>query len=103
MVAPSKRRTSTARVRISKSGQITLPAAIREQLGVSHGDQVDIVLEKSGATMIVPVKQLSAREISGQFGRAVPPGELQDALREARHSGMVRQRYTDGLKSNDPD
>lgn len=39
---------------------------------------------------------LSVEEIAGKVGRAVKPEELQDALRDARKFGNVRERYRDG-------
>lgn len=99
MVAPPIQRST--RVRISKSGQMTLPSQIREQLGVDLGDQVDIVQLKSGEIEIRPVKILSADEISGKFGKTVDPEEMKAALKEAREDGMVRQRYKDGSVFDD--
>lgn len=103
MVAPPQKLTHTTRVRISKSGQITLPVKIREQLGVTLGEQVDIILDKDGVIQIKPVRMLTAKEIAGQFGRPVTPSELQEALLEARQGGTVRAQYKGGLGSHDPD
>ena len=103
MVAPSKPKPGSTRVRISKSGQITLPAKVREQLGVGIGEQVDIVQEKDGTVTVKPVVLLTTEEIAGKFGRPVNPTELQEALQEARHFGGVRQRYRDGSIIDDID
>ena len=103
MVATSKPPRNKTRVRISKSGQITLPARIRKQLGVNVGEQVDIVEEHDGTFSVQPVHILSVEEIAGKFGRAIKPEELRDALHEARESGAVRQRYKNGSIINDLD
>lgn len=102
MVAPSHTKRIATRVRVSKSGQITLPAKVREQLGVKIGEQVDIVQETDGTVNVRPVRILSVDEIAGKFGRKVDPDELQDALQEARRFGMVRKRYR-GAADNDLD
>ena len=103
MVAPTHRLPKTTRVRISKSGQITLPAKVRQQLGVEVGEQVDIVQEKDGTVRVKPVRILSAREIAGKFGPPIDPEEMREALREARKFGSVRQRYRDGSIIDDID
>lgn len=104
MVALSKTNTPRRnRVRISKSGQVTLPARIRKQLGVGIGEQVDFVEERDGSISVKPVHILSVEEIAGKFGRPVNPEELREALREARQFGAVRQRYRDGSIIDDLD
>lgn len=103
MVAPTRKPINATRVRISKSGQITLPAKIRKQLGVSVGEQVDIVEEHDGTFSVRPVHILSVEDIAGKFGRAIQPQDLRNALQEARESGAVRQRYKDGSVIDDLD
>lgn len=101
MITTPKRKSS--RVRISKSGQVTIPAHIRAKLGVALGEQVDFVEEQDGSVTVKPARILSVKEISGKFGRPVDPEELREALREARQVGAVRQRYRDGSVVNDLD
>lgn len=103
MVAPSKPTPKHTRVRISKSGQVTIPAHIRAKLGVTLGEHVDFVEGPDGTVMVKPARILSVEEISGKFGRPVDPQELREALREARQIGAVRQRYRDGSIVNDLD
>lgn len=43
-----------------------------------------------------PARLLSVEEIAGKLGRAVKPEEQQDALRDARKFGNVRERYKNG-------
>lgn len=93
MVATSKPNTrKRTRVRISKSGQVTLPAKIRKQLGVDIGEQVDFVQEKDGTVNILPVKLLSANDLAGILGQPLPPGtDLDELIRESTHEGMDRR------------
>jgi AbrB family looped-hinge helix DNA binding protein len=37
-----------AYTRVTRKGQITLPAAIRRQLGLKEGDRIEVTLTKSG-------------------------------------------------------
>ena len=37
-----------AYTRVTRKGQITLPAAIRKQLGLKEGDRIEVTLTKSG-------------------------------------------------------
>lgn len=101
MVAPPKQKST--RVKISKSGQVTLPAHIRRLLGVKLGGQVEIVEEDDGTVRVKPVHILTVEEIAGKYGRPVDPQELQDTLQEARRFAMVRQRYRDGSVLDDLD
>ena len=103
MVATPNRAVRKTRARISKSGQVTLPARIRQKLGVDVGEVVEFIEQQDGTITVKPVRFLSVEEISGKFGRSIDPKELQEDLREAREVGMVRQRYRDGSITNDLD
>lgn len=92
---------SKSLVRISKSGQVTLPSHIRTKLGVEIGDQVEFFEQKDGTIGVKPARILSVKEIAGKFGRPVNPNDLQNALDEARHGSMIRQRYADGTLDDD--
>ena len=55
------------RATITSKGQITLPKAIRERLGLSTGDQVDFRVEDDGSITVVSVKR-SALRLHGVVG-----------------------------------
>jgi AbrB family looped-hinge helix DNA binding protein len=55
------------RATITSKGQITLPKAIRERLGLSTGDQVDFQIEDDGSITVVSVKR-SALRLHGVVG-----------------------------------
>lgn len=93
MVAPPRPTPKQTRVRISKSGQITLPARIRAKLGVDLGDFVTFSEESDGAFKIHPARQLSLEEIMAESVKW-PQGESREQeFSEARRYGMVRERY----------
>lgn len=91
MVAPSKSKRTSTRVRISKSGQITLPVKVREQLGVEIGEQVDIVRETDGTVVIEPVRHYTAAELAGTFGPRSTELDVDDLIRESVHEGIERR------------
>ena len=65
---------------ISTKGQITLPAALRRQLGIKPHDRVVVELE-NGAIVIKPAPDLFALE--GFLGPALSPVEEDNCLDEA--------------------
>ena len=96
MVAPSKTGRSSkpvkkTRVRISKSGQVTLPAQIRKKLGVESGEQVDFVEENDGTISVKPVRILSADDIAGKFGPRSGDTDLDEIVRESTRAGVERR------------
>lgn len=93
MVAPSKTSIpKKTRVRISKSGQVTLPASIRKQLGVGIGEHVDFVQGKDGTVNVRAVKLLSVDDLAGKVGQPLPSGtDLNELIRESTHEGMDRR------------
>ena len=65
---------------ISTKGQITLPAALRRQLGIKPHDRVVVGLE-NGAIVIKPAPDLF--ELEGFLGPALSPAEEDSRLGEA--------------------
>ncbi len=53
---------------ITSKGQITLPRAVREALGVHRGDQVEFVQSKEGEIQIRPLRQHPLRDLYNAFG-----------------------------------
>lgn len=93
MVATPKPTRKRTRVRISKSGQVTLPAQIRKVLGVERGDYVAFFEDHDGDITIGADPHLSLDEIMAQAVKW-PEGESREqAFADARRRGMVRERY----------
>ena len=83
-------------VRVSKSGQITLPAEIRRDLGVESGDVVTITRDAGGEVRIKQSQGLTLNEIM-EMAKPLPEGEdLEEILSDARRFGAVRERYRNG-------
>lgn len=103
MVATSKPPVNKTRVRISKSGQITLPAEIRRQLGVEVGDQIEIAQDAEGAVTIRAFAPLTISEFAGSLGP--PPGQqsLTDYLHQVDRQPMVRSIYEKSEVDDDSD
>lgn len=103
MVAQFKSGHNTIRVRISKSGQMTLPSAIRKSLGVAAGDYVNIIEEPGGKIHIEPANPLTIEELAGSLG---PPPEgktLTEYLEKIDQTPMVRSIYEGERDHNDRD
>lgn len=101
MITTSKPHVKKTRVRISKSGQITLPVKIRRQLGVEVGDQIEFVQMKDGAVHIRSIEPLLISEFAGSLGP--PPGDqtLTEYLRQSDRQPMVRSIYEDDEDGHD--
>jgi antitoxin PrlF len=67
--------------KITKGGQITLPAEAREALGVKPGDQVYIRIEKGEVRVVKPPYQL--RDLKGILPAPRPGYNVEQAVREA--------------------
>lgn len=69
---------------ITSKGQVTIPKAIRERLGVSPPDRVEFALNEDGEIVIRPV-QFSIKALRGVVP-AIPgrdPGDFEELIHEA--------------------
>lgn len=65
---------------LREKGRITLPAEIRNALGITRGDQLEIRAE-NGAVVLKPIRTVTSKEIKGILGRMkVSIEEAEDAL-----------------------
>jgi AbrB family looped-hinge helix DNA binding protein len=72
---------------ITSKGQITLPLAVRNGLGLSAGNQVDFIA-MDGSFMVVPVRS-DVTTLRGRFaGRVKKPVSI-DAMNEAIADGAA--------------
>jgi antitoxin PrlF len=70
---------------MTSKGQVTVPADIRERLGIKAGDRLDFHLADSGTLTIVPVKRRSIFEDFHEVqlpsrGRAVSRNDVDNAI-----------------------
>ncbi|MSQ59887.1 MAG: AbrB/MazE/SpoVT family DNA-binding domain-containing protein [Betaproteobacteria bacterium] len=86
---------------LTSKGQITVPQAVREQLGLHSGDKVDFVADESGGFKMIQLRK-DVTVLRGRFaGRAVRRISVQDmdgaieaeaAERLVRSTGPARRR-----------
>jgi antitoxin PrlF len=76
---------------LTSKGQITLPQAVRQALGVEAGDKIDFVAEADGGIRVVALRQ-DARRLRGRFaGRTAKPASLQ-AMADAVQAEAAARR-----------
>ena len=82
-------------VRIQEKGQVTLPAAVRKQLGLEKGDLVAVVATPEGV-LITPQEVVASKALD-EIGAILPEQglsleELIEAGRDGRDE-LVREQY----------
>ncbi len=80
-------------VKITGSGQMTLPAEVRRKLGVQSGDTVQVVMDESAVT-VEPVKW-TVDTLMGSLKPSRPIPDVEAAIREAKdeHVDRFMQKY----------
>jgi antitoxin PrlF len=73
---------------ITSKGQITLPKAVREHLGLDTGDRVDFVLAADGRFALVPIKA-SIKSLKGCIPKPKRAITL-DAMKHAIHKRAAK-------------
>jgi len=80
-------------VKITRSGQITLPAEVRKFLGVKAGDEVDYRIADDGSVTIVAAEETLA-SLSGILPPPYPGFDLDKAIEMAKeemaHNALLR-------------
>lgn len=84
------------RSKITRKGQITIPAAIREAGGFSEGDEVDISYDEQTRQVTVEEPRSIVERTAGIFWRPDMPSltieELEQAIEEAAQQAAL-ERY----------
>lgn len=62
---------------LTSKGQITIPAAVREALGVEAGDRVEFVEIAPGRYELITATR-SVRALKGMFGKPRKPVSIED-------------------------
>ena len=76
---------------LTSKGQITLPQAVRQALGVEAGDKLDFIADAAGGYRVVPLRQ-DVRALKGRFaGRNSKPVSLQ-AMADAVQAEAAERR-----------
>jgi AbrB family looped-hinge helix DNA binding protein len=77
--------------KVDKSGRISLPAEIRESLGVMAGDTVLVKHEGTSVEILTPMQAM--RQAQEYFQKLVPPGvSLADEIIEEHRDEVARER-----------
>jgi antitoxin PrlF len=82
---------------LTSKGQVTIPAGIRERLGVKAGDQLRFSLSASGDLTIVPIRRRSIFDRLGELrlpsvGRALTKVDIEESVAQS-----VTARYQRSL------
>lgn len=77
--------------RISKSGQVTIPTAIRRELEVDLGDVVQFRRNEEG-DIVIRRALLRPDEIEGRFGPRPADMDIDDVINEAVAEGIKRRQ-----------
>lgn len=84
----------TVSARISKSGQVTIPAEIREKMGVKPGDTVLWRIDEDGAASVTRIKY-RFEDLVGILG-PIPEGMTMDELIAEATAEAMERRYRRG-------
>lgn len=76
--------------RISKSGQVTIPAEIREKMGVKPGDAVIWSTDEQGKATVRAVRY-SLEDLDGILGPLPPGMGVNELIDEAAHEAIERR------------
>ena len=90
MVAKAKHEVSRSiPTRITKGGQITLPAEAREVLGVKVGDTVQIHIVDSTISIVRPKYRVS--DLKGIIKRPTRTEDFEEQIRDAQEDMLDKQ------------
>ena len=75
---------------LTNKGQVTIPKAIRESLGLHSGDKLEFVIVESGKAYIRPV----TKKVDDVFGRLHKPGRKPVSVEEMDEKIRQKMRAT---------
>lgn len=77
---------------LTSKGQVTVPQAVRESLGLHAGDKVDFVPDAAGGFRVVPLRK-DVRALRGRFaGRAGGPVAIEDMTKAVLDEASAQAR-----------
>lgn len=79
---------------ITKKGQVTIPMAVREELGITYGEKVEFTKNEKGEVVLKPVKN-NLEDLYGILQDRKPAGTLEEH-RELARSWAVKKRQEKG-------
>ena len=78
---------------LTSKGQITIPAAVRQAMGVDTGDRVEFVEIAPGRYEFLAATQ-SVTALKGMFGRPAQPVSIKDMNEAIARQGAVAAKAT---------
>jgi AbrB family looped-hinge helix DNA binding protein len=74
-------------VKVTRNFQVTIPAVIRDKIGLKEGDIVKVIYdEKEGVIKIVPIKR---KRTTIRLGKSISVEEIEEAV-----EGMMSEAVT---------
>lgn len=87
---------------LTSKGQITLPQAVRNALGLEAGDKVDFVEDDAGGFRVLALRK-DVRELRGRFaGRALRPVSIADMAAAVETEAVARRQRDAVLVATEP-
>lgn len=95
-MATTEKRAGKTTAKITSKGQITIPKAVRERLGVGPGDRLEFVIE-GDRIAVRPIKRRGIMDFYGIFpvDKAYDFKEERARAWEARARRLIGERPTD--------
>jgi len=84
--------------KVTSKGQVTLPAALRNRLGIEAGDRI-LFVEQTDGSFALRVRSGTLADLKGLLGGRVPPAsdeEIKDWIAAARARAVVGGRKKRG-------
>jgi AbrB family looped-hinge helix DNA binding protein len=79
-------------VKVTRNFQVTIPAIIRDKVGLKRGDIVKVVYdEKEGVIKIVPVRRVRT---TIKLGRSISVEEIEEAVEGMMSEAITRYQRT---------
>jgi len=77
---------------LTNKGQITIPKAVRDALGLQTGDKLEFVITESGQALFRPV----TKKVDDVFGRLHKPGRKSVSIKEM--DAVIKQKMRAAFK-----
>ena len=77
---------------LTNKGQVTIPKAVRDSLGLQTGDKLEFVITESGEAFLRPV----TKKVDDVFGRLHKPGRKSVSIEEM--DTVIKQKMRAAFK-----
>lgn len=84
---------------LTSKGQITMPQAVRQTLGLQTGDRVAFVADEAGGYKVVALRK-DVKALRGRFaGRTKRPLSIDDMAAAVQDEALARSRVPKGRRA----